>query len=197
MVWRPPQEVADKSRAVRRTVVIWGIFALLVVAALGIGAGVRRAAMLTLAEPIAAGPLVARLPAGWDVSGELNPPRMLARGEDGGQALVIEVALHRFDEPIAPDQFLLAASGGQVLEMPRTVKLDGREGELFIYEKRFALEYLSGPVIATAVVAQVDERTLIQVELVRFGDWNPADAVLVQQVARTAGVLSGNAGTGG
>jgi hypothetical protein len=188
MVWRPPAEVEERTRAVRRTVAIWGIFGLLVAAALGVGAGVRRAASVPLTEPVMAGPLVVQLPRGWDVSRDLIPPRILARGEDGGQALVLEVSVHRADEPISTHQFMAAVSGGLVLETPRTVKLGSGTGELFVYEKRFAQPLVAGPVIATAVVVPEDDRTLIHVELERFGDWKPGDAVLVQQVARTARV---------
>jgi hypothetical protein len=168
---------------------VWGIFAVLVVTALGVGAAVRQAAEATLSDTVSAGPLAARVPKGWNVSRELIPPRILARGEDEGVALVLDITLRSADGPITPRHFIAFASGGEVLEMPRAVDLGGRKGELFVYEKRIAPGFLiPDPVIATAIVAEVDEGTFIHVELERFGDWNPSDAVLVQQVARTVQV---------
>jgi hypothetical protein len=192
MVWQPPQEIEQKRQYRRRAIVVWGIFGLLVMAALGVSAGVRRAGRVPLDEPIAAGELSARVPAGWDVSRDLKPPRIVARGEAEGRALVLSVVLRRADEPISGLQYAAMISGGEVLDEPRRVKLGAGQGHLIVYEKRFLAgeRLIGGPVIATAVVGSVgvEGEGILHVELERFGAWDPSDAVLVQQVAESVRV---------
>ena len=61
---------------------------------------------------------------------------------------------------------------------------------MVVYGKAVFLPALGVAQGVTATVAAVplDEQSVLHVELERFGDWNPADATVVQQVAETVRV---------
>ena len=190
MVWQAPEHIQQSKLSRWRALVAWGMLGLMVAAALGVKAGVRAAGRIELGEPIEAGPLAAQVPRAWDVSRDRMPARIWARSEDEGEALLLEISIRTATTYDSPADYLAAIAGEAALEAPRRIRVGGRTGAVVVYGKAVFLPALgvAQGVTATVVAVPLDGQSVLHVELERFGDWNPADATVVQQVAETVRV---------
>src|SRR5687767_790381 len=165
MVWRAPEQIQQARRSQLRALVVWGMLGLMVAAALGVQAGVRAAGRVALSEPIEAGPLVARVPLGWDVSRDRSPARIWARSQEQGQALLLEISIRRLPPYDSPADYLAAMAGEGAMEAPRRISVGGRNGAMVVYGKAVFMPALGMAQGVTATVAAVplDEQTVLHV----------------------------------
>lgn len=187
MTWRHPEQIQKSRRTRMRALVVWGVFGLLVLAALGLERFKLAASRLALSAPIEAGPLVAQVPEGWRVSHNPEAPRIRATTQADGVAQDLTIMLHRRPEPLAsPLAFLRFEFPAAMLhEAGQSTRIGGRPAMVVSFRGTLGP---SGESYLTIAVVQVDPTTFLTIELQRIGEWNNADPLIVKQVARTVRV---------
>ncbi len=169
MVWQIPKDMQRERQAVWRGAMVWGLFGLMVLAALGIQAAVRASPSIKLGEEIQAERLIARVPEGWEAAYVPGRALILAEGDLAGRRLMLKVTLEDLE------------TGGTTLEPPRRIRVGGQDAMLYTSEQRLGRR----PIVATAVVMGLGGGEVATVEVRRINEWNPTDSALVQQVARS------------
>jgi hypothetical protein len=192
VVWRPLQD-SDRDRQDRwRAGFIWGVFGLLVAAALGAQSFVPGALEVELGPQVHSGRLSVRMPAGWQLTEE--GATLVAQSEAGrGQELMVSLLWPASD--VSLSQVVATGFAPQVDEaaiegLVRRVRVEGRPALLLSHggvQRRLGGET---EVHIVKLAFEPAPGTIAHVQLVSRGRWNTAAEVIVQQVARTIRVES-------
>ena len=160
---------------------LWGLLLVLVTGALAAQVVVRRSGEVVLAEPVAVGPLLVRLPVGWRVTEGPDGPAARAMSKDEGSVLTLQVRIDEVDGE-SPQQYLQAEFEDMLVESPRALTLAGRDG--LMVSAAGVSTVTRRPMAVTVAAARLNERQMIRIELRRSGEWDGSDAVMVRQIAR-------------
>ena len=183
MVWQAPDETDRRKRDLLRAAILWGLFALLFLAAVAVvHAGGRG---LALSPPVTAGPLSAPVPQGWRVTADAAGPRITALAPEpesaagGSSSLAVYLAPDRGD--YGPRGYL-GRSVGTAANAARPVEVAGGDG--LMIELSRSLGNDTSEVARVLAAGQGPPGRVVVIELLRFGEGDAAaESALVRRVA--------------
>ena len=192
MVWRSPDEIERVRQGRGRAAVVWGLFALLLLAAAGMQW--RGGVALSLGPRVTAGALSAATPAGWRTQTDAGVPRILAqepdeKGKKGSVSLTVTLLPDAGET--GPDayferEFPGALDGVDGVDAGEPVSIAGRPGVMveLAGQVRFAGLGRGGAVSLVVAAAEAGQGRLLVVETRRYGPaQSERDAALVRRVA--------------
>jgi hypothetical protein len=192
MIWQGSEDHQSGRQQWRRAACVWGIFAVLVAAAVGAQTYVPRAVELSLGPRQHAGSLSVEIPSGWEVL-DVGGSTVAAQSAADKQAELLRVSLVDRAEQ---DSLLEAVSAGFTGDLEdldlgsvvRRVRIEGRRGVMINLGGTVRRNGREVEVQVVRLAFEAAPGSVVTVELQTPAPGNIAAEVIVQQVARTVRV---------